>query len=216
MSRYERPTRLADIRTEKGLTQAEVGRMMKTTGVTIGRYEKEPGRLTLPLLRELATVLKTSVAEIIDEAGPADLVFVNELNLGAVAGRGGSMIEMTKRNESEFSVASYGFPKEAFRQIYGVSPDGVHVAEVVGDSMMPTLIPGQKVVLNSRDQVPSPPGIFVLFDGLGMVMKRVEYIAHSDPPRVRISSDNKAYEAYERLLDEAFIQARIIGKWDRT
>jgi hypothetical protein len=37
---------------------------------------------------------------------------------------------------------------------------------------------------------PTPPGIFVLDDGMGLVAKRLEHIPSSDPPRVRIISDN--------------------------
>jgi hypothetical protein len=38
-------------------------------------------------------------------------------------------------------------------------------------------------------------------------------LPHSEPPRVRISSDNGKYDAYERTLEEAYIQGRVIGQW---
>jgi hypothetical protein len=56
----------------------------------------------------------------------------------------------------------------------------------------------------------------VLWDGLGMVVKRVEFMAYSEPPTVRIISDNVVYRPYERLLGEAYIQGRVIGSsWER-
>jgi len=76
-------------------------------------------------------------------------------------------------------------------------------------------VPGEKVMADVGDRSPSPPGIFVLWDGLGIVLKRVEYIPFSDPPTVRISSDNQRYEPYERTLEEAHILARVIGRWGR-
>jgi hypothetical protein len=54
----------------------------------------------------------------------------------------------------------------------------------------------------------SPPGIFVLDDGMGLVAKRLEHIPNSDPPAVRVISDNPLYPAYERTADEI----RIIGR----
>ena len=33
------------------------------------------------------------------------------------------------------------------------------------------------------------------------------------PPRVKITSDNAKYDPYERTLEEAYIQGRVIGQW---
>jgi hypothetical protein len=56
--------------------------------------------------------------------------------------------------------------------------------------------------------LPTPPGIFVLDDGMGLVAKRLEHIPNSDPPAVRVISDNKLYPEYERTAEEI----RIIGR----
>jgi hypothetical protein len=45
------------------------------------------------------------------------------------------------------------------------------------------------VLVDLGRRSPTPPGIFVLHDGMGLVAKRLEYIPNSDPPRVRIISD---------------------------
>ena len=109
----------------------------------------------------------------------------------------------------------YAFPRSEARALFGTAEDGVVIIEVKGDSMLGTLSPGEKVIVNRHDRVPSPPGIFVLWDGMGLVLKRVEYIPHSDPPKVRILSDNPRYSPYERMVDEAYIQGRVIGSWQR-
>ena len=59
----------------------------------------------------------------------------------------------------------------------------------------------------SRD-MPSPPGIFVIWDGVGLVAKRIEHVPHSDPPRVVLKSLNPEYDSYERSADEI----RIVGR----
>lgn len=56
---------------------------------------------------------------------------------------------------------------------------------------------------------PTLPGIFVLFDGLGLVAKRLEHVVNSDPPTVRIISDNPLYAPYERSAEEVNIIGRI-------
>lgn len=68
-------------------------------------------------------------------------------------------------------------------------------------------------MVDPSDTRPSPPGIFCVWDGLGLVIKRVEYLMNSDPPTIRLTSCNPAYQAYERSLDEAQIKGRVIGRW---
>lgn len=82
--------------------------------------------------------------------------------------------------------------------------------------MEPRLWAGQCVMVDIEDKIPSPPGIFVVWDGLGLVIKRVEVMPGSDPLRVRIMSANPAYQPYERTLDEAHINGRVVGTWSRT
>ena len=64
---------------------------------------------------------------------------------------------------------------------------------------------GGAVVVEDGDT----PGIFVLDDGMGLVAKRLEHIANSDPPAVRVISDNGFYSPYERTADEIHIVGRI-------
>lgn len=140
---------------------------------------------------------------------------IRELDVRAAAGGNASIVEIFEGGEEEATRALYGFPAAGFRELYGAPPDEVRILEVVGDSMAPELWPGQKVMVHLRDRQPSPPGVFVLWDGLGLVIKRIEFLAQSDPPRLRISSDNRQYAAYERTIDEVHILGRVIGRWAR-
>ncbi|ROQ00473.1 phage repressor protein C with HTH and peptisase S24 domain [Stella humosa] len=89
----------------------------------------------------------------------------------------------------------------------------LRIISVFGDSMEPEFPPGTKVLVDTSDTVPTPPGVFVVFDGLGLALKRVQHIAFSEPPTVRISSDNTRYDSYERAIGEAHLQGRVIGLW---
>ena len=89
------------------------------------------------------------------------------------------------------------------------NPASLRIMHVEGDSMMPTLQDGDVVLVDLGRALPTPPGIFVLFDGMGLVAKRLEYIPNSDPPCVRIISDNPFYTPYDRTADEIKIIGRI-------
>lgn len=150
----------------------------------------------------------------VESGGGRDMVFVPERDASVGAGAGG-LWDANSYGEAPPVVGKFGFPAEGFRQAFGASPQAVQILPIIGDSMMMTLFPGQRVMVDTTDRTPSPPGVFIVWDGLGLVVKRVEYIAHSDPATVRIISDNPKYAPYERTLDEAHIQGRVIGVWMR-
>ena len=176
-------------------------------------------------LRRIAKVLGCSVADLTGErpsrsmAEPkthGDTVTIHELDVHAAAGLGTDVDGTIMANEEAGAViGSFSFPSSGFREAYGAQPDGVKMIAVRGDSMVPTLWPGQRCMVDTNDRLPSPPGVFVVWDGMGLVLKRLELIPGSDPMRVRIMSDNPKYTAYERTLDEAHINGRVVGVWAR-
>lgn len=137
---------------------------------------------------------------------PPGMLRIDELDVRASAGDG-------LTGDSEKIVAEWQLPTEVVRYHSSAPASELRFITVLGDSMEPTLQPGQRVLVDTGDRTPTPPGIFVVWDGLGLVVKRVQALAHSDPMRVRITSDNPKYEGYERTLAEAYIQGRVIGQW---
>jgi phage repressor protein C with HTH and peptisase S24 domain len=136
----------------------------------------------------------------------ARTIRIEELDVRASAGAG-----LTGENEKV--VAEWQVPSGVVRGYSTAPATEMRIITVMGDSMEPALLPGQRVLVDTGDRKPSPPGIFVVWDGLGLVIKRVQMVPHSEPPRVKITSDNVKYETYERTLEEAYIQGRVIGQW---
>lgn len=143
------------------------------------------------------------------------VVTIRELDVRAAQGPNGFTLEVLRQNIDEHTKGFYAFPRDGFAQLYGAPPDDVWIIEAIGDSNAPEIMPGQRVMVNIADKRPSPPGFFALWDGLTIVLKRVEFIPHSDPPTIRISSANPAYEPYKRPIGEAHILGRVIGHWRR-
>lgn len=105
-------------------------------------------------------------------------------------------------------------PPEYLREL-GIRSARAFVVEVKGDSMAPTLESGDRVMVDMADKAPSPPGIFALWDGLGLVVKRLDPILDADEPRVAIISDNPKHRAYERTMDEIRIVGRVVWRASR-
>ena len=57
---------------------------------------------------------------------------------------------------------------------------------------------------------PSPLGIFILDDGVGLAAKRIEIIPSTTPQMLCISSKNLAYSSYQRRIDEVHIIGRVV------
>jgi phage repressor protein C with HTH and peptisase S24 domain len=166
-------------------------------------------------LQKLATALGCGIGDLTGDApaiahrdpAPENVAAVDELDVRAAAGPG-QLVDETAKVISEWRM-----PRDLLRAATQSPTERIKILTIVGDSMMPTFHPTEKVMVDTADTTPSPPGVFVIWDGLGVVAKRIEHIPDSDPPRVRIMSDNPRYQPYERTLDEAYVQARIIGKW---
>ena len=81
---------------------------------------------------------------------------------------------------------------------------------IYSNSMVPLLEHDDTVMLDCSQTHPSPPGIFILDDGVGLVAKRIEIIPSTTPQMPRISSENSAYSSYHRRIDEVHIIGRVV------
>lgn len=118
--------------------------------------------------------------------------------------------------DQEETLGLWQLPTDWLRaEMRGTKPERLFIVTLEGDSMAGTLDPGEKVIVDTTKTAPSPPGIFVIHDGIALVAKRLEYIEGSEPPRVRVKSDNPVYSPYERTLEEIHIAGRIMGRWQR-
>lgn len=107
-------------------------------------------------------------------------------------------------------IAEWGIPPDYLWSELRARPGDLRMLQIDGDSMEPTLKSGDKAIVNLKQRTPSPGGPFVLFDGLAVVAKRLDYIPNSDPPTVAIVSDNPKHKTYERTLEETHIIGRIV------
>jgi phage repressor protein C with HTH and peptisase S24 domain len=143
------------------------------------------------------------------------MALVPELDVRASAGGGAS--DPTELSDGQAPlVANWQLPVEFLRQFARGPLPGLAIITVIGSSMQPVIQPGTKVLVDTQDRNPSPPGLFVTYDGFGIVVKHVQPIPFSEPRRVKISSANPLVDPYERVEDEAYIQGRVIGFWAAT
>jgi phage repressor protein C with HTH and peptisase S24 domain len=138
-----------------------------------------------------------------DEGADEDFIAIPYVEARPSMG-GGAVVEEPVETGRDFH-----FRRAWIRGYLKAAPSMLRVMTVQGDSMIPTLQDGDVVLVDMNQRNPIPPGVFVLHDGMGLVAKRLEYIPMSDPPRVRIISDNHQYHTYEGIADEVNIIGRV-------
>ncbi len=131
-------------------------------------------------------------------------VSVAEIDVQASAGPG------TIHDGLEEAKGTWLFPDPVIRHEFRTMPENLRIITVDGDSMEPLLSTGDRFLIDTSQRVSVPPGIFVIWDGMGVVAKRVEHVHYSDPPTVVIKSVNPEYQTYERDADEVHIIGRVI------
>ena len=198
-------------------------------------------------LRDLAVALECSIDWLItgqdtrtQTQGVPHAQTIPEIDVrGGMGGGGESAIAYVPDGtgglmETDAVRGCWSLPDDYLRAHLRVDPRTTCIIEVQGDSMEPTLRPGDRVMIDTADRCPSPPGIFALWDGFGVVVKRIELLPnslslraehdvslraehdvslraeHDDPPTIQVQSDNPNHQPYARTAEEINIIGRVV------
>jgi hypothetical protein len=97
-----------------------------------------------------------------------------------------------------------------------VKPSDITFVPCQGDSMSPTLLEGDVVVVDTRHRWPSPDGLYALTDAFGgIIVKRLHVTDEgTDGERVvMIVSDNAKHDPRRTTVDELRIVGRVLRKF---
>lgn len=126
----------------------------------------------------------------------------------AEKGAGQGMAEAATDADAE----SWVVPASLFARRTRTAPENIRLFTVQEQAMMPLLAPGETVLVDLADGTPSPPGIFLVADGLGHIIRQCAHVPHSQPPQVRLSAADARHEAHTLPLASAGIVGRVIAK----
>jgi phage repressor protein C with HTH and peptisase S24 domain len=193
---------LARLRQQRGLSQQELAEKLNTTSVSVGRYEREDQRLTLPLLRRLSKVLDVTIAEIVGETRPgAEHLAVPVFDLRAAAGAGALV--------SDASVTQHLMFREQWLRRIATDLTQLFVLEISGDSMWETLHDGDHVLVDRAQTNPRREGLYVIRIDDMLQVKRISM--HPVSKLLTVKSDNPAYRTYDSISpEEIAIMGRVV------
>ncbi len=193
---------LSRLRLERGLSQQELANRLNTTAVSIGRYEREDQRLTLPLLRRLAKTLGVTIAEIVGEArvSPEHLP-VPVFDLRASAGAGAIASDAPASEHLMF--------REQWLRRISTDVKALFVLEISGDSMWDTLHDGDHVLVDRAQTNARREGLYVIRIDDMLQVKRISM--HPVSKLLTIKSDNPAYRTYDNIPPEDIaVMGRVV------
>ena len=139
------------------------------------------------------------------EQGPAPFAGIPEVEVEASAGPGAFADEFISTR------ARWFLPEEMIRYEGGATAADIRVLRVRGESMEPDLSEGDRLIVDTARRVPAAGEMFVLWDGGGLVVKRVEPVPGGrDAPELRLKSANPDYSDYTCLAEDVHIVGKVL------
>jgi transcriptional regulator with XRE-family HTH domain len=139
---------------------------------------------------------------------------IPELDTRAGLGGGGVPArEVRKEGRHADPVKSEGwlFPQSYVREQLHTAAAKLLVLDTNGDSMAPTILSGERVVIDTGHKTPSPDGLYAVRDTFGsIVVKRLQVMRNTRPTRVKIISDNPNHNNEESPLGDLEIVGKVL------
>ena len=103
------------------------------------------------------------------------------------------------------------FPPSFVREQLHTSAARLLVLDTNGDSMAPTLMSGDRVIVDTGHKTPTPDGLYAIRDTFeGIVVKRLQLLRSARPVRVKIISDNPNHATEEIPLNGLEIVGKVL------
>jgi transcriptional regulator with XRE-family HTH domain len=172
-----------------------------------GRFPGTPGAHV-----ESSDVLREEPAH--DEPlGPA-VGQIPELDTRAGLGGGGlpaREVRKDGRHADPLKAEGWLFPGSFVREQLHTSPGRLLVIDTNGDSMAPTILSGDRVIVDTGHKTPTPDGLYAIRDTFEcIVVKRLQVLRSSRPTRVNIISDNANHPSEEMPLADLEVVGKVL------
>ena len=94
----------------------------------------------------------------------------------------------------------------------GAAPENLRIIQVRGDSMEPEMREGDRIVVDISRKTPATGETFVLWDGNGIVVKKVDAAPceGNGPRRIRLISENPDYPTYSPLAQDVHVIGKVL------
>lgn len=220
--------RITSARALRGATQSALAKTLKLTRSSISQWELGDTEPSKENLLKIADALQVDFEWLATGRGsgpgsegvspgeqdtrPATGRGIRELDTRAGMGGGGALESEVRHDGTHadpLKPDEWFFPSAFMRDVLRAPAARLLVLEVQGDSMLPTIHSGERVIIDTGHATPSPDGVYALRDRFDMiVVKRLQ--VRRNEPKIRIISDNPAHQVEEVGIDEVAVVGRVV------
>lgn len=212
---------LQTIQRQRKLPRAQWARLAGISEGTIRNYMSGTSNdLRAGTIEKLARALGMSIHQMVaaaknghsvsEQQSTSGMVEIDELDARAAGGHGA-----INGDHENLPTARWVLPIDVVRGNTSSPTENIKIITVIGDSMIPDFFPGEKIMVDTFDRRPSPPGVFIIWDGIASIVKRIEYHHDDIDPTIELISANTEYKRKIVPASTVMIQGRVIGKWQR-
>jgi transcriptional regulator with XRE-family HTH domain len=219
-------TGLYHAREARHMSRSELVRLSGVSKQQLSRLEGGQIRMRLDHLKPFAKHLGYTPEQILlwgrypgtgeeESSGARDepLRKVPELDTRADPGSGAPKREVRKdgRHADPIRSESWVFPASFVREQLHSSPERLLVIEANGDSMAPTVVSGDRVIVDTGHKTPTPDGLYAIRDAFaGIVIKRLQVMRPAKQAHVKIISDNPKQGSEEVPLSDLEVVGKVV------
>jgi hypothetical protein len=217
------PNNLRALRKSRNLTLKQVAAL---TGISLSGVQKhETGERdmdteVLGLYEKLYKVSKNQIApsafdKMVEPSTPRLVISEHETSANKKSGYvslyeldtiGGTTTDVSLHKYKHLE-PPYPIPLANLNEASFSDPKNLYIIRVFGDNMEPTLSDGCRVVVDAGITKFNKSGIYVLWDGTGLSIKRMQSLSNG---KIQLLSDNKNYPLESVSLQNITIKGRVI------
>lgn len=199
--------------------------LVKRSGVSkqqLSRLENGLIRLRLDHLKPFAKVLGYTPEQILlwgrypgttDDQSTSEVLPASEQVAELASRTEANYSTLKKRRDGRHAdrVKSEGwiFPPSFVNNQLKTSTKQLVIVEAEGDSMAPTIMSGEKVIVDTGHKTPSPDGLYAIRDSFDkVIVRRLQLLRAAQLSRIKLISDNPKHATEEVPL----IDVEVVGK----
>jgi transcriptional regulator with XRE-family HTH domain len=115
------------------------------------------------------------------------------------------------RSKDALKSEAWSLPASFVRDQLHSAAGRLVIIEVAGDSMAPTLVAGERVIVDTSHTTPSPNGLYSIRDSFhSILIRRLQALRATRPTRFKVIADNSRHPSEDVPLDELDIVGKVV------
>lgn len=200
--------RIIEARHSKSMTQLDVSSRLGVSRAAVAQWEINTTSPSIAKLEEVALVLGVQPEWLAYgvRVGETKIVYRNPTSENICWL---NEVSFTDSPEEFVEGTPWGIPKEHLTYKLDADPANTILCAINSNAVEPDYEMGDTVFVDKSDRRPSPAGVFLYWDGIGMSFARMQAVPAADP-KMRITQ--KGADAIEMSPEDVQIIGRVKGR----